>query len=77
MPFEDRNGMITGYKIDVKERKSKIWHKPLYASENQWSYEKFGLKYWTVYDIKISAMTSIGAGAKSDTFQIKTDEESK
>lgn len=75
VPLTDSNGIITNYKVYVKESTSRAWGNP--ATVVQQSYEKRGLKYWTIYDFKISASTSMGEGGTSEPSQIKTDEDSR
>ena len=75
VPAEDQNGIITGYKVYIrKEGSSGTWHVDQTSSKQL---SKSGLDLWTIYDIKISAKTSVGEGVKSSIVKLRTDEGGK
>ena len=41
------------------------------------SFTKSGLDLWTLYDVKVSAKTSVGEGTISNITRVRTDEDSK
>ena len=75
MPIDDRNGIITRYNVYIKKSIDSAW--PAARTQQQQSYEKTGLLYWTIYDVKLSAKTSKGEGVQSNVTQIRTDEDSE
>ena len=75
VPIDHQNGIITGYLVYIKESMSGLWASPV--TVQQQTYEKTGLKYWTLYDVKVAAKTSIGPGSESNVSQIRTGEDSK
>ena len=75
VPKEHRNGIILDYKVYMKLSTSGSFPTPTIVSSK--SYEKAGLQYWTIYDIRIAARTSVGTGEKSNILQVRTDEDSK
>ena len=75
VPIDHQNGIITGYRVYIrKEGSSGAWSVDD-TSSKQWS--KSGLDLWTIYDIKISAKTSVGEGPKSSIVKVRTDEDGK
>ena len=75
VPFEGRNGMIRMYIIYYKLKS---------AQEKDWAFKEesgsvntsliIGLKYWSLYEIKVAAKT-IKEGIKSDAVLARTDED--
>ena len=74
VPQDHRNGIITGYKFEIR-KSSGSWQSPVSITDK--FYEKTGLAYWTLYDVRVLAETSIGEGAKSEILVVRTDEDSK
>ena len=72
VPFDHRNGIITGYKVYING--SGNWH--LEETREQ-TFSKEGLHFWTFYNITISARTSVGDGVQSDAIRVRTDEDRK
>lgn len=75
--FSDRNGIITDYIVTLMKTSTGAWISTDLLPQGQHSYAKTGLKYWTVYDVIVSARTSVGQGPSSNPIQIRTDEDSK
>ena len=76
MPIDHRNGIITEYQVYIRESTpDAVWPSPI--TVQQQSYEQKGLKFWTLYDVKLAAITSVGPGIQSNVFKIRTDEDSK
>ena len=75
VPKEHQQGIILDYKVYIKLSTSGSFPTPAIVSSK--SYEKTGLHYWSIYDIKIAARTSAGTGEESDILQVRTDEDSK
>ena len=75
VPIGHQNGIITGYLVYIKESISRLWPSPI--TVHQQTYEKTGLKFWTFYDVKVAAKTSVGPGSQSNVSQIRTEEDSK
>ena len=75
VPSDHQNGIITGYKVYIKKA---IGNNPLTSYEvTGKSFTKSGLDLWTLYDVKVSAKTSVGEGTISNTTRVRTDEDSK
>ena len=74
VPAEHQNGNITGYKIYIK--KAEIQEEGWEIEEtSQKTLSKSRLDLWTLYDIKISAKTSVGEGVQSNAVTVRTDED--
>ena len=73
VPVEDQNGIITGYRVYLKKVGSPgEW---MVEDRNEKTYSKSGLDLWTLYDVKISAKTSVGEGTLSEAVRVRTDED--
>ena len=77
VPFDHRNGIITGYKVYIKKVGSNGVENWDSEDISQKTFSKTELDLWTFYDIKISAKTSVGEGEKSDAIRVRTDEDRK
>ena len=75
VPAEHQNGIITGYRVYIKKNESSEMWSQEDTNSKQWS--KSGLDFWTFYDIKISAKTSVGEGVQSAVVSVRTDEDGK
>ena len=75
VPTEHQNGIITGYRVYIKKHGSGGGKSQEDTDSKRWS--KAGLDFWTLYDIKISAKTSVGEGVKSVAVSVRTGEDGK
>ncbi|XP_065064517.1 neogenin-like [Rhopilema esculentum] len=73
VPSDHQNGIITGYKVYIKKA---IGNNPWTSYEvTGKSFTKSGLDFWTFYDVKVSAKTSVGEGTISNVTKARTDED--
>ena len=75
VPAEHQNGIITGYRVYVRKSGSSEGWSEQDVGDKQFSAS--GLDFWTFYDIKISAKTSVGEGVQSAVVSSRTDEDCK
>ena len=73
IPLRQRNGIITGYKIDYRETKTLNWASETVAK--QMSVEITGLEKYRWYEMRINGRTSQGVGIGNATLLILTDED--
>ena len=73
-PF--RHGVILGYTIKYKGIEDSLWQTVVNNGEGNKSSEIFGLKNYTLYDVKVAAFNVKGNGPEA-AIQVKTEEASK
>ena len=75
VPYWDQNGIITQYKVYIRKNgDAGPWDTG--TTVNKY-FAKTGLDLWEIYDVKVSASTSIGEGPESAALTVRTDEDSK
>lgn len=73
VPFEHQNGIITGYKVYIRKSGHDGEWDTVEVTTKHCSFT--GLDLWTLYDVNVSAITSVGEGVQSDAVKVKTDED--
>ncbi len=76
-PEEERNGVITGYKIRYKEKKRGSKGLTLVTDGNTREHIVNNLQPGTSYQFKIQAITVNGTGVASDWLKVTTYNEDK
>ncbi len=71
---EDRNGVITGYTIEITDLDDELRFTESYFTENL-NYTISELIPYTTYGLLLSAHTDVGSGPTSDLHAVQTHEE--
>ncbi|VDK77158.1 unnamed protein product [Litomosoides sigmodontis] len=77
LPAEDRNGILTGYRIKYKKNLRGAKGNTLVVDGNNSSYTISGLEPGTQYVVRVAAVNQNGSGPNSDWFDISTPLEDK
>ncbi|VDO57459.1 unnamed protein product, partial [Onchocerca flexuosa] len=77
LPMEDRNGILTGYRIKYKTKLRGAKGNTLVVDGNNSSYTISGLEPGTQYMLRVAAVNQNGSGPNSDWFHVDTPLEDK
>ncbi|VDK69307.1 unnamed protein product, partial [Onchocerca ochengi] len=77
LPIEDRNGILTGYRIKYKTKLRGTKGNTLVVDGNNSSYTISGLEPGTQYMLRVAAVNQNGSGPNSDWFHVDTPLEDK
>ena len=74
VPTEEQNGVISGYNIMYKAKKDSgnAW-KNITVSSRTRILNITGLEYYTMYNVKMAGINSVGIGVYSNITDIRTD----
>ena len=77
VPPEHRNGIILSYCVYVKERGTGLKETPDRCVKNARTTHLTGLKMFTEYKVKVTALTVVGQGTLSNPVIVRTAEDGK